>query len=86
MTKRFALPDTPASPYFTIDAAQSSVTVQIAQSATGSGRVAVEIWRDGQILCRVFAASVRLATPDQAPDHTQTRLQETPASLLECAE
>jgi hypothetical protein len=56
--KRFALPDTILDPYFTIDAG-GAVIVKIASVA--SGRMSVEIWRDGKILCRVFAKSIQVA-------------------------
>lgn len=56
MMKRFALPDTLPDPYFTIDAG-GDVTVRIGPTETGQ---MVELWRDGTILCRVFAKSVRL--------------------------
>jgi hypothetical protein len=60
MTKRFALPDTLPMPYFTIDSADSEVTVRIGQTEAGD-RSMVELWRDGTILCRALARTVRIA-------------------------
>lgn len=55
--KKFALPDTLPDAYFTIDAG-GTVTVKTASLA--EGRKSVEIWRDGKILCRVFANSIEV--------------------------
>lgn len=75
MTKRFALPDTLPDPYFTIDMAAAAVTVRTA--ALQSGRMMVEIFREGQPLCRVFAASVTLE-----PHHTENGLQASPSTSI----
>ena len=56
--KKFALPDTLPDPYFTIDA-RGTVTIKTA--SLSAGRMSVEIWRDGKILCRVIAKSIRIA-------------------------
>ena len=69
--KRFALADTSPNPHLTIDAAQSAVIVKTGQMA--SGRHMVEIWRDGTILCRVFAASVQIEP--ESGQHTETALR-----------
>lgn len=63
MTKRFALTDTLPNPYFTIDSG-GAVTVHSGQRH--NGRSMVEIWRDGQILCRVFAKSIQVV---EEPTH-----------------
>lgn len=60
MTKRFALPDTLPTPYFSIDVTRA-VTVKTGQME--SGRMMVEVWQDGTILCRVYAPSVQIEQP-----------------------
>lgn len=63
MTKRFVLPDTLPTPYFTVDAgADAALTVRIAPCENrGEARMSVEVWRDDTILCRVFAKSAEVA-------------------------
>ena len=63
--KKFALPDTLPDPYFTIDA---SGTVTIKTASLGAGRMSVEIWRDGKILCRVIAKSI--LTAEESANHS----------------
>ncbi len=53
--KKFALPDTLPDPYFIIDAGG---TVTIKTASLAAGRMSVEIWRDGKILCCVIAKSI----------------------------
>ena len=69
MTKRFALPDTLPDPYFTIDAgAAATLTVKVGPCATnGADRMAVEVWRDGLPLCRVFAKSAQVVGEANQP-------------------
>lgn len=63
MTKRFALPDTLPNPYFTVDAGvAATLTVKVGPCPiNGAARMAVEVWRDQTILCRMFAESIQVA-------------------------
>jgi hypothetical protein len=67
MTKRFVLPDTLPTPYFTVDAGPAAeLAVRIAPCETrGDARMSVEVWRDETILCRVFAKSAEVAEEQQ---------------------
>jgi len=68
MTKRFALSDTSPNPYFTIDAgAAATLVVKVWPCPTDGERVAVEVWRDQMIICRVFGKSVQVADSGTAP-------------------
>ncbi len=68
MTKLFVLPDTLPDPYLTIHAGDhAALAVRIAHCRTnGNSRMAVEIWRDDMILCRLFAKSAEIADEPQA--------------------
>jgi hypothetical protein len=62
MTKKFALPDTLPTPYFTIDAgAGAALTVKLAPGRINDEqRMIVEVWRGQLPLCRVIGQTAEL--------------------------
>jgi hypothetical protein len=69
MTKRFALADTLPDPYITIYAgADAALVVNVAACQIGGDRMAVEVWRDQTILCRLIAKSVQVAEEPSDPN------------------
>lgn len=63
MTKRFVLSDTSPLPYFTINVGDEAITVRT--SPMESGMTMLEILRGGQMLCRVFAATITIEPETQ---------------------
>jgi len=71
--KKFCLTDTHPDPYFTVEVGgEVIVTIHRIDSDTAppTRRTSVEIWRDGKILCRVFASSARIA--NEVPPEERT--------------